>query len=370
MLTFFQIELENKQQADEQIALQLADVVYMNGKKNFKKEINFFIEMVNIADKFPYAKPMQETILDDMRRAFPNEELLWHTLAQRELNGMTPNDCTINFKEMVKNEKEEKEEEDDEDTKPNASKMNVDATVSASHTLRKRIQLCAQIYDEAVKVVNTPKMWSYYLDAMLELNNDLSTQAACKRSFLGRAFSAANESNKMSENHYLQYIELLHSTNPKDENIIRVFRKAVSLYRNSSKIWLQFMRFYIQADNIDKVRETFKKAQLQMGSKSAELWQLYMTYLKLNPSTNTELERLIQEIACQPYQEFNNLKAFVLEMVAATSNIKRARKCYDLFIRHMVTCYEVHAMMADLEAKQVNIRHHYYYKSDCRRRKC
>lgn len=346
--------MENKQKADEQIALQLADVVYMNGKINFKSEINFFIEMLNIADKFPYANPLQQTILDDMRSAFPNEELLWHTLAQRELNGMSPNDCTINFNEMIKNEEDKGEQED---IKPNTSKMNVDSIAPASHTLKKRIEMCVQIYDEAVKVVNTQKMWTYYIDAMLELNNDLSTKAACKRSVLGRAFLTANESNKMSENHYLQYIELLHSNNPKDENIIRVFRKAVSLYKNSTKIWLQFMRFYIQADNIDKVRETFKAARLQIGSNGADLWQLYMMYLKAiqNPSTNTEFERLIQEVACQPYSEFNNLKAFILETVAVTSNIKRARKCYDLFIRHMATCYEVHAMMADLEAKQVNI---------------
>lgn len=356
LLTFFQIELENKQKADEQIALQLADVVYMNGKINFKNEISFFIEMLNIADKFPYANPLQQSILDDMRSAFPNEELLWHTLAQRELNGMSPNDCTINFKEIVKNENKG-EEEEEEDTKPNTSKMNVDPTAPTSHTLRKRIQLCTQIYDEAVKVINTHKMWTYYIDAMLELNNDLSTQAACKRSVLGRAFLAANESNQMSENHYLQYIELLHANNPKDDNIIRVFRKAVSLYRNSPKIWLQFMRFHIQADDIDKVRETFKAARLQMGSKSADLWQMYMIYLKSiqNPSVHTELERLIQEVACQPYPEFNNLKAFIIEMIAVTSNIKRARKCYDLFIRHFATCYEVHAMMADVEAKQVRI---------------
>lgn len=354
MLTFFQIELENKQKVDEHIAIQLADVVYANGKMNFKDEISFYIEMLNIADKFAYASPLQQTILDDMRSAFPNEELLWHTIAQRELNGLSHNDCTINFKEMIKNE----ENEDDDDTKPN--KMIVDPTAPASHTFKKRIELCVQIYENSVKIpcLNTQKMWTYYLNAMLELNNDLSTLAECKRSNLGRAFMAANESNKMSENHYLQYIELLHSNNPNDENIIRVFRKAVTLYPKSIKIWLQYMHLYIFADNMAKVRETFKAARLQMGTKgAADLWKMYLVFLKSkwHASTNTEFDRLIQEIASHPYPEFDNLKAFILESVAVTSNIKRARKYYDLFVRHKANCYEIHTMMADLEAKQVNI---------------
>lgn len=144
-LTFFQIELENKRKSEEFLALQHADVVYTNGKKKFKNNIEFFIEMLNIADKFSYAKSVQQTILDDMRQLFPHDELLWHTLAQRELNGLSSVDCTLNMNEMVKKE--------DEDSKPNTDKLNVDPTAPVQHTLKKRIELCMQIYDAAVKAV-------------------------------------------------------------------------------------------------------------------------------------------------------------------------------------------------------------------------
>lgn len=198
-------------------------------------------------------------------------------------------------------------------------------------------------------------MWNYYINAMLELNNDLSTQSALKRYALGRAFQAANESNHMSEDHYLQYIELLHANNPKDENIVRVFQKATSIYKNSLKIWLQCMRYYIQDNNTQKVQETFKTAKFQLGPKGADLWQLYMMFLKANqnPSSSAEFERLIQELAWQLNPEFNELKAYLLELVAVSSSMKRARKVYELFTRNMPGCYEVHEMMADLEAKQV-----------------
>lgn len=75
-------------------------------------------------------------------------------------------------------------------------------------------------------------MWDYYINAMLALNSDKSTQASLKRSSLSRAFKAAHDSNNMSEPHYLQYIELLYSMKPKDETIPKV---KYQLYNSASK---------------------------------------------------------------------------------------------------------------------------------------
>lgn len=65
-------------------------------------------------------------------------------------------------------------------------------------------------------------MWDYYINAMLELNADLSTQASLKRHALSRAFRAAFESNNMSEDHYIQYVELLYAFNPKQQLVVQV----------------------------------------------------------------------------------------------------------------------------------------------------
>lgn len=57
-LTFFRIELENKRKSVELEALQHADVVYASSKKKFTN-IEFYIEMLNIVDKFGYAHTIQ-----------------------------------------------------------------------------------------------------------------------------------------------------------------------------------------------------------------------------------------------------------------------------------------------------------------------
>lgn len=146
-MTFFQIELENKRKSEENLALQHADVIYINGQKKFTN-IEFYIEILNIVDRFSYAKSIQETVLDDMRRLFPREELLWHTLAQRELNGLSTNDCTVHMAEV---------KEEDEDRKPKFGKLKMidTQTNSDSQSLRKRIELCVQIYDAAVAAVSS-----------------------------------------------------------------------------------------------------------------------------------------------------------------------------------------------------------------------
>lgn len=377
-LTFFKIELENKRKSEELEALQHADIVYSSSKKKFTN-IDFYIEMLTIVDKFSYASSIQQNILEDMREMFSREEILWHTLAQRELHGLSTVDCTVDFTGLIKSEDVQNK---GEDSKLNLKKLKIeDLSAPTQHTLRKRIELCIQIYEEAIKVVSfflhskikfeifnplhclfrsffqveTNKMWNYYIDAMLELNSDLSTQSSMKRFALKKAFEGANAANHMSEDHYLQYIELLFTNNPKDENIEKVFQKATKIYETSVRIWLLCMRYYIQENNFKKLQDVFKTAKFLLGPKGADLWQLYFIYLKSCRSSeaHVEFERYINELSRQTYATFNVLKAQILELLATTANMKKARKTYDLFVERHPVCYEVHEMMADLEAKQV-----------------
>lgn len=351
-LIFFKIELENKRQSDELEALLHADIVYTSSKKKFTN-IDFFIEMLNIVDKFAYANSIQQNILDDMREMFPREEVLWNTLAQRELKGLSTVDCTVDFSGLIKTEDGENKSDD---CKVNLKKLKIeDLSSPPQHTLRKRIELCIQIYEQAVKIVDTPKMWNFYINAMLELNSDLSTQASIKKFGLKRAFEGASRSNHMSEDHYLQYIELLYTNNPKDVIIEEIFGKATKTYGSSLKIWLQCMRYYIQDGNFTKTQEIFKTAKNLLGPKGTEVWHLYLLYMKSCRSSDAhaEFDRYIGALAQQKHGAFNGLKGQILELLAITTGIKRARKAYKLFINNYPESYEVHDIMAELEAKQV-----------------
>lgn len=141
-LTFFQIELENKRNAPVELALQHAEVVYMNGKKKCSK-IEYFLGMLGIVDKFEYARPIQKLILDNLRDLFPHRELLWHSLAQRELNGLAHPDTHIDSNESIKQE-----------TQVDSKAGILKSVETSGATLKKRIERCVQIYDSSTKVVS------------------------------------------------------------------------------------------------------------------------------------------------------------------------------------------------------------------------
>lgn len=201
-------------------------------------------------------------------------------------------------------------------------------------------------------------MWNYYLNAMIELNIDLSTHAALKRHALSQAFELAYQSNSMVEYHYLQYIELLYANNPKNERIERILEKAIKELESSPDIWFQYLQYFIKENDpkkLEKLRNAFETAKKRLGPDSANIWYLYLTYLKScqTSETNAEFERLIKELACQPHFNFTVVKAQILELLEKTTNLKRTRDTYNLFTKYFPGCYDVYEMMAELEAKQV-----------------
>lgn len=190
---------------------------------------------------------------------------------------------------------------------------------------------------------------------MIDLNSDLSTQSHLKQTSLKRAFEGASRLNYMTEDYYIQYVELLYRMNQNDENIERVLQKVTKLYERSLRIWLLCMRYHIQKANFQRVREIFKIAKNSLGTNGVEIWELYIMFVKSCRSSeaNIEFNHFAVELSRQQNPAFNKLKAELLEMLAATTSMKRVRKTYELFIKHYPVCYEVHEMMANLESKQV-----------------
>lgn len=124
------------------------------------------------------------------------------------------------------------------------------------------------------------------------------------------------------------------------------------------------LRYYIQENNLKKTQEVFQSAKTNLGANGTELWELYLIYMKTNqsPESKIEFERVVHEVSLQPHSAFNTFKATILELLATTHNIKRARKTYQIFTKNFPTCLEVHEMMADLESKQVAFTIDYYIK--------
>lgn len=69
-------------------------------------------------------------------------------------------------------------------------------------------RLCCEVYDAAVKQIKSDKMWSMYLDALVELNQDIEHLPRYKRNLLLSALQGAHSANYLPEKFYLQWVSI------------------------------------------------------------------------------------------------------------------------------------------------------------------
>lgn len=192
---------------------------------------------------------------------------------------------------------------------------------------------------------------------MVELNSDLSSQTRVKQSALLNAFNGAFQFNQLSEENYFQYVEILHQLNKNDEHIEKVLQKATKAHGRSLRLWVMRMRYHIQQNNVKKVHDTFHASKDLLGRYGVEIWELELLFIKSygNADADEEFDKFLDELAHQQYPSFDRLKADILELLATTGGMQAVQKAYVLFTKYHPICHEVHAMMTDIQSRQVEI---------------
>lgn len=198
-------------------------------------------------------------------------------------------------------------------------------------------------------------MWNYYVNTMTELYGDSSTQTEIKRCALLKAFTGACEFSHLTEENYIQYIELLYqSSRRNDDEIDAAFRKATKIYSRSLRMWVLCMRYYIQQENAKKVRDIFKASKDLLGKNGVEIWELYMLFVRAvgGPQAKKEFEQFIADLARQHYPAFDKLKVHVLELTAI-NGIRMVKDTYNLFTANYPHCNELLAIKTHMESTKV-----------------
>lgn len=154
-LIFFEIELENGREADEELALKHAIVIYTSATKQFDG-IQFYLKMLKTIDRYPYANALKETMLHDLKEKFAGDELMWHTMAQRVLNDTSEEDKLNDLKDDVDAMEEDGDADGDENDKKPEKKVQLSAEdrQKALEVLqRKRLDLVVAVYKKAIEEV-------------------------------------------------------------------------------------------------------------------------------------------------------------------------------------------------------------------------
>lgn len=145
--------------------------------------LKFHVAMLAEASQHEFSGVLQAEILQRMGEVkFLTEPLYWNTMALRELKGLSTYG------------------EDGTTAVPEAMEMSE----------RHRIERCAQVFDTVVDRISSAEMWTYYLDAMQALNGNNQTRLLpLRRRLLLRAFKKADSEGQMTEEHYIQYVEMM-----------------------------------------------------------------------------------------------------------------------------------------------------------------
>lgn len=200
--------------------------------------------------------------------------------------------------------------------------------------------------------IDSAQMWKYYLDCMLDLNKDLTTQLTLKKAILNDAVHFAKErSIQMSEDQYIKYIEIISKHKARIDYIKSVVRKATMLYTKSPKLWYLRLRLYMQAQDFNKVRETFCESRNHLEDGSAEIWRWYFIYIKSHAAPPDEYERFVFDLANQKHPDFNIIKSYVLELLENAKGYTKAMETCELFLRYSPQCPVVLKWKTDLRTR-------------------
>ncbi|GAB0094316.1 hypothetical protein DMENIID0001_095980 [Sergentomyia squamirostris] len=304
---------------DRKLVLEQAKIIYENSRKKIHS-VEYLADILEIIQEFSIAGDLQKMVLKDMQKDFLLEELMWHTLARRELMGL--------------HMKDDKEEE-------------------IMSTPKKRLERCVQVYSEATKILKTEKMWSFYINTMLELNQDNSVQANLNQQGLHTALKGAYEAGFLSESHFIHYIDQLVKTEDTQmEYVLEIFDKATKTFPLSGRLWEMWMRFHIQNESEQSLYEVFRQGVKKIGENSYPLWQLIIQYYQARSDLPNRVEQIFNEAMMQPSSVASKLKAQYIEFLAVTKDINSARQKYEELVRNTTPCLEIHEKMAYLESIQ------------------
>lgn len=303
--------------------LECLTLVYDHYKAK-DQDLEFFVEVLDSLKQNDATKSFGLTVLEDMKCVFAQKELMWHTLAMLALRGS----------HLVKESSTEE--------------------MKSENSYREKLEACVRVYETAVEALPTKAMWSYYIDSMLKVNEDMSSHQKLRRKVLGVAFKNAFETGYLQEDKYVQYLKLLiHTDKPQDAFINDVLSKALEAYPGSVKLWeLRLVYLARKQDSLQEFETVFKQSLAKCSEDVLPLWIARFQYYHTHADLSDRMEHIFKEAIHQPPVISKHFQPLYLDYLTITEDINVARKQYRQMQRDCCPCLELHSKMSQLESIQ------------------
>lgn len=336
---------------------RLAELIYESAMKKVDG-VEFIIQLLDIAREFNFTGKLQKKIVEDLLNKYPDSELTWDTMARRELEGLPyadPNNTsqlplepllgvTAGHSSVPLSPEASMAMEVDDDAAEGEKK--------GKASLTQRLRLCCEVYEAVVKKLNTEKMWSLYLDTMLEANQDESHLPCYKKKLLKHALQGAHNAGKLQEKYYLHWIEMLQAAG-KTKKVRDVLKSATEHIPSSAELWQLRLRFLLSRDEETAAEDVFQSALKHLGSDAESvlpLWKIQLQYCQTKSPAKTEA--LFERALVAPASIVTALRPMYLEWLCLSRGIRDARAAYDKLCLQPPLSLDLHTKMAALESMQ------------------
>lgn len=304
-------------------ALDCLNLIYEHYKDK-DQDLEFYVDLLDSLKKCEVTNSFTLVVMEDMKRLFQGKELMWNSLAMLELRGK------------------------------HLSNGSSDAGAKNENCFKENLEACVQIFEEAVHVLPTKTMWSYYIDGMLKVNEDMSSHQKLRRKVLGIAFKKAFETGFLEEEKYVQYLKLLiYTDKPQDVLIISVLENALDAYHSSVKLReLNLVYLARKQESPEKFDAVFKQSLAKCGSDVLPLWIARVQYYHTRTDLSERLEQTFKEAINQSPIISTHFQPLYLDFLAITEDIGAARKQYRKMQQNCCPCLQLHRKMSQLESIQ------------------
>ncbi|KAF6210324.1 hypothetical protein GE061_013428 [Apolygus lucorum] len=306
---------------------RLAELIYESSLMNLRN-IELMSDLYSISKRYSFAEKLSERIYNDILEKFKDKELRWDIAARYKLEN-PPEDCTA--KEAVRDS--------------------------------------IAVYQEAVKLLNTVEMWSYYVETMLELNEDHTYLKNFKTNCLMEAFLEAHSADKLKEEYYLRWASRLEGDNDKEKKrdvlksgatkcpgtiklweeyfkcltimgtpwdaLMKAFNSAVSQIKTTQSsplpLW-KYMIHYGQLTDPSKAEELMKKGLRAGGDVALTIKTMYLEWLVITRGLKSGRKMYSENAELPPFSIPFHKKMIEMENYSPTTDVHKIRKCYRYMI--------------------------------------
>ncbi|XP_044586334.1 U3 small nucleolar RNA-associated protein 6 homolog [Cotesia glomerata] len=321
---------------DTPVELKHGELVYQQARKHIK-DINFTIELLDIASKFNKTKNLQKIIMDDLVENFSDEPKAWDKRARRLFKGLSyesfPQDNVDDVKKSEKN------------------------------SLRDYLNSAIEIYESAVKLIPTKPMWSLYINFLLEIGKDSCTLPNYKSKLLKNALTKGHHQNNLEEKYYWLWIKVFENNKNNSEKLNKILSSATEAHPESVELWKQKLNYlFFNSNQEDLALSEFDKAKKILKNKALPLWEIKLLYI--NEKHPEQLEEFYLTALKEAPEISLKFKPAYIKWVAATKGIKKARHIYKKLSIEPPFCLELDNEMSNIELNQPvisrqNARHPY-----------